>query len=366
MSMLSRTFYAKSFTSLPTFKDILIRSPLSISQHHFIQQQRKQIQQILIGADPRLLVIIGPCSIHDPKSALEYANRLAAIQQTFIPTLKIVMRTYLEKPRTRTGWKGFVVDPDLDGQSNITQGIKLSRELLTSILELNLPTATEFLDPNITPYFADLICWGAIGARTTESQPHRQLVSGLRCPVGFKNTTDGNINIAIDAIHTARESQSFIQNGNDNENIIVHSAGNQHGHLILRGGDSPNYSKFHVQAAASVLKRDNLIARLVVDLSHGNSQKVAQNQLQVANNIADQIRAGDSNIAGVMCESFLRSGQQPSDQRPLKYGQSITDECINWQDTVNLLNILNSACLNRINDRQTGITPTQLERPCMD
>ncbi|KJY70108.1 phospho-2-dehydro-3-deoxyheptonate aldolase [Vibrio coralliilyticus] len=350
MSMLSNIFHAKSFTPLPSFKEI--RSPIGMSQRRFIHQQREQIQQILEGRDPRLLVIVGPCSIHDPNAALEYANKLAAIQRDFAPTLKIVMRTYFEKPRTRVGWKGFVVDPDLDGQHNIAQGIKLTRELLASILDLQLPTATEFLDPNFAPYFADMICWGAIGARTTESQPHRQLVSGLRCPVGFKNSTDGNIDIAVDAIHASRMPHSFIQCGDDGTHVVVHSEGNQHGHLILRGGHSPNYAQSHIQAAASTLKRNDLAAKLLVDFSHGNSQKVAQNQLKVADDIAEQIRSGDDHIAGVMCESFLQSGQQSVHQRPFNYGQSITDECLNWQDTVHLLRVLHHACLDRMKLRQ--------------
>ncbi len=351
--MLTRIFHATSFTSLPSFKETHSYSPLGDKQRFFVEQQREQIKRILLGQDSRLLVIIGPCSIHDPIAALDYAKKLAAIQHEFADTLKIVMRTYFEKPRTRFGWKGFGIDPDLDGQHNIAKGIALSRQLLNSILDLHVPTATEFLDPCFAPYLADMICWGAIGARTTESQPHRQLVSALHCPVGFKNSTNGNIDHAIDAIHASRMPQSLIQCNSEGCHVVIHSPGNQYGHLILRGGDSPNYTKPHVQAAAFALKRNDLTAKLIVDFSHGNSQKAAHNQLNVASDIAAQIQAGDDKIVGIMCESFLQGGQQPSDQRPLNYGQSITDECLGWQDSVDLLQILHRACIEKSKRHQS-------------
>ncbi len=328
---------------LPSLKCFKENTQANESLYRFISMQRDEIKRIISGEDNRLLVIIGPCSIHDPDAALEYATRLAKVQKKYRNTIKIVMRTYFEKPRTRSGWKGFIVEPNLDGEFNLEEGINRSREVLKSVLELGLATATEFLDTNIAPYIADLVCWGAIGARTTESQPHRQLASGLNCPIGFKNGTDGNTNISIDAIHAAKDNHLLLLPGENGQSLVVETSGNPNCHIILRGGLTPNYSSPHVKSASYHLEHSHLNPRLVVDCSHGNSGKKAQNQLMVAENLAHQIVSGEINIAGVMCESFLVAGNQKAESRPLTYGQSVTDECLNWDDSIELLDTLNAA-----------------------
>lgn len=343
MPHLSKVINATSVKALPDLRAAQETSQVEESVYRFINEQRNEIKQILSGEDSRLLVIIGPCSIHDPEAAMEYASRLAKVQNQYQNSLKIVMRTYFEKPRTRNGWKGYIVDPDLNGEFDFEQGLSRSRSLLKSVLQLGIPTATEFLDTNIAPYIADLVCWGAIGARTTESQPHRQLASALDCPVGFKNGTDGNTAIAIDAIHAARDSHLFIVPGTHGSPTAVQTRGNQHCHIILRGGLAPNYSSPHVRSSAYHLEHAKLSPRLVVDCSHGNSGKIAKNQLNVVKSISDQLIAGEENIAGVMCESFLEGGSQKLGRQPLTYGRSITDECLNWQDTIQFLDTLAEA-----------------------
>lgn len=343
MKSLHNVMNASSITPLPNLY-LLDKSSETDNQRSIaVHQHRQDIQNILAGRDSRMLVIIGPCSIHDPEAAIDYAHRLAKAQKQFSSTLKLVMRTYFEKPRTRTGWKGYMVDPDLNGQFNLLKGLSSSRELLKSVLALGVPTATEFLDTHIAPYIADLICWGAVGARTTESQPHRQLASALHCPIGFKNGTDGNTTIAIDAIHAANDSHLLIMAGENGQPVAVQTQGNPYCHIILRGGVTPNYASHSVKSAAYQLHHSQLSSRLVVDCSHGNSGKIAKNQLDVINNIAQQLLSGERHIAGVMCESFLQGGSQALDKGPICYGQSITDECLSWEDTMCFLNTLDDA-----------------------
>ena len=343
MKILENIINASSVILLPSLESIQSETCLNEKLLQFIDQQRAEIKSILLGEDSRLLVIIGPCSIHDPYAAIEYATRLSKVQKQYCGTLKLVMRTYFEKPRTRGGWKGFITTPELNGEFNFLQGVTRSRQLMKSILELGVPIATEFLDTNIAPYIADMVCWGAIGARTTESQPHRQLASGLHCPIGFKNGTDGNISIAIDAIHAAKDRHLVLAQSENNQTFAVETQGNAHCYIILRGGVIPNYSSRDVNSAVYHLKYSHLTSRLVVDCSHGNSGKIAKNQLSVANNIAEQITSGETSIAGVMCESFLLGGNQKINLGALNYGQSITDECLCWDDTLVFLECLSQA-----------------------
>lgn len=342
MHSITDVINASTFSPLPDIGVSLTNTSMDERLYRFVKKQREEIKRIICGEDSHLLVIIGPCSIHDPKAALEYAMRLAKIQEKYRDNLKIVMRTYFEKPRTRRGWKGYIVDPNLNGQFDLVQGLYRSRKLLKSILELGIPTATEFLDTNIAPYIADLICWGAIGARTTESQPHRQLASGLDCPIGFKNGTDGNTAISIDAIHAAQDNHVLIVSSADGTPMAAHTVGNKHCHIILRGGLTPNYSREHIKNTAEHLESNNLSPRLIVDCSHGNSSKIAKNQLKVVKDIATQLIDGEQNIAGVMCESFLKGGNQRLDQT-LVYGKSITDECLDWEDSTVFLDTLAQA-----------------------
>lgn len=342
--------------SLPNLENILDETIISTETKEFIFNQRQEIANILSGDDSRLLVIIGPCSVHEPNAVIEYATRLANAQKHYNGTLKLVMRTYFEKPRTRRGWKGFIVDPDLNGKFDLLKGITHSRKLMQSILELGVPTANEFLDTNIALYIADLVCWGAIGARTTESQPHRQLASGLHCPIGFKNGTDGNIDISIDAIHAAQDCHTMLTQKTDNQTVAIQTQGNNHCHVILRGGATPNYSSQHIKQTSLKLKRSKLSPKIVVDCSHGNSGKLAKNQLIVVEDIARQISSGEINIAGVMCESYLVGGNQKLGNGALNYGQSITDECLSWEDTLIFLDHLNVAMLKKVSSQ---LTPTE-------
>ncbi len=349
MSHLAQVFNAQSYRALPSVEALADQYSLNQIQREFIDHSRQQISQILKGEDPRLLLIIGPCSIHDPEAGLEYAQKLAQLQHRYRDQLLIVMRTYFEKPRTRTGWKGLVVDPNLDGSQNLAQGLATAREFLTQVIDLKLATATEFLDTNIAPYLADLICWGAIGARTAESQPHRQLASALPFPVGIKNGTGGDIDIAINAIHAMQEPHLMPFSGSERGALCITSQGNPFGHIILRGGKTPNYQSPHVVNASTQLSDDGLRPRLVIDCSHGNSEKIALNQLKVAKDIAKQLRDGERCIAGVMCESFLEAGNQNVANTPLTYGQSITDACLDWQQSQQLIEQLAQA----INECQT-------------
>lgn len=309
---------------------------------------RQSIHRILQGGDDRLLVVIGPCSIHDPVAAREYATRLAAERQRLIHDLEIVMRVYFEKPRTTVGWKGLINDPQLDGSFQINDGLRIARELLVDINELKLPAGCEYLDPITPQYISDLVSWGAIGARTTESQTHRELASGLSCPVGFKNGTDGNIKIAIDAIRAASQPHHFLGVTKGGISAIVSTNGNVDCHVILRGGKETNYDAHSVNAASEELVKAGLKPRLMIDASHANSNKMAQNQILVCADIASQMEKGDSRIIGVMIESHLVGGRQDLiPDTPLVYGQSITDSCIGWDETVPILDSLAAAVRNR-------------------
>ncbi len=309
---------------------------------------RRCIHEILNGQDDRLLVVIGPCSIHDPAAAIEYAGRLMEQRKRFTADLEIVMRVYFEKPRTNVGWKGLINDPDLDGSFQINKGLRIARELLVSINELGLPVATEFLDMISPQYTTDLISWGAIGARTTESQTHRELASGVSCPVGFKNGTDGNTKIAIDAVKAASHPHMFLGVTKGGHSAIISTAGNNDCHIILRGGKTPNYDQVNVNAACEELKKASLNERLMIDASHANSGKNAQNQISVCADIGNQIAQGERRIIGVMIESNLVAGRQDLDTgKPLVYGQSITDSCLGWDDSVRLLETLSDAVQKR-------------------
>lgn len=310
---------------------------------------RAHIENILSGRDPRLLVIIGPCSIHDPESALEYARRLAVLRTRYQHQLEIVMRTYFEKPRTVVGWKGLIADPHLDGSFQVNTGLKLARQLLLNINALGLPTATEFLDIVTGQYIADLISWGAIGARTTESQVHREMASALPCPVGFKNGTDGNIRIAIDAIRCAQAPHRFLSPDKQGQMAVYRSSGNPHGHIIMRGGTRPNYHAEDVAQACQQLASFSLTQRLIIDFSHGNCQKQHLRQKEVALSVCRQLSEGSTAIAGVMIESFLVEGTQPSlNPASLTFGQSITDPCLSWEDSERLLAQLAEAMSSRL------------------
>jgi 3-deoxy-7-phosphoheptulonate synthase len=299
---------------------------------------RKAVHDILRGADDRLLVVVGPCSIHDYAAAIDYATRLKGERDRLAHDLAIVMRVYFEKPRTTVGWKGFINDPRLDESFDMNEGIRLARKLLLEINELGMPCGTEFLDLISPQYIADLIAWGAIGARTTESQSHRQLASGLSCPVGFKNGTDGNIRIAVDAIKAANSRHHFISVTKSGHVAVFKTAGNEDCHVILRGGREPNYDAASVEAACRELASAGLRQHLMVDFSHANSSKQYRRQLDVAADVGVQLAAGERRIAGVMAESHINPGRQDLvPGKPLEYGVSITDACLGWEDTVALL-----------------------------
>lgn len=317
----------------------LIRElPCSETAADTIYNSRAAMHRILHGMDDRLIVIIGPCSIHDPKAALEYASRLIEQRKRFAGELEVVMRVYFEKPRTTVGWKGLINDPYLDNSFKINDGLRAARELLLQINEMGLPAATEYLDMISPQYIADLVSWGAIGARTTESQVHRELASGLSCPVGFKNGTDGNLKIAVDAIKAASQPHHFLSVTKGGHSAIVSTAGNEDCHVILRGGKTPNYDADSVNAACTDISKAGLATRLMIDASHANSSKNHENQIPVCADVGRQVAAGDERIVGVMIESHLVAGRQDLKEGcPLTYGQSITDACIDWNDSVKVL-----------------------------
>ncbi len=302
---------------------------------------RQAAHRVLHGADDRLLVVIGPCSIHDVEDAREYARRLLELLPRFDKDLLIVMRVYFEKPRTTVGWKGLINDPRLDNSFRINEGLRLARALLLEINEMGLSCATEFLDTITPQYTADLIAWGAIGARTTESQVHRELASGLSCPVGFKNGTDGNVRIAVDAIRAARSPHHFLSVTKGGHSAIVSTSGNEDCHVILRGGQEANYDAAHVDAAAREIAAAGLAARIMIDFSHANSNRDFRRQLDVARDVAAQLAAGEDRIIGAMVESHLVEGRQNIEPgKLLERGKSVTDACLGWEDSVALLEIL--------------------------
>ncbi|OAJ92138.1 3-deoxy-7-phosphoheptulonate synthase [Vibrio bivalvicida] len=337
----------ENYQNLPILEEVIDELPISEKIQEFISKKRQEIESIISGEDERLLVIVGPCSIHNTSDAFEYAKKLASISDKYSEDLLIVMRTYFEKPRTRVGWKGLLIEPDLTDGINVRKGIYEARSFLEKVLNLGLPTATEFLDSGLFPYISDLICWGAIGARTTESQPHRQMASGLPCPIGFKNGTDGNIDIAIDAIVSSLEPHVLYTSCGKGNPIAITTSGNKFGHIILRGGKEPNYTEKHVKNATKKLKDNNLNSRVIIDCSHGNSGKVAKNQTIVANNVAWQISNGEDNVSGVMIESFLVSGKQCINSNELIKGQSVTDDCLCLDDTLQIIDVLANAIKNK-------------------
>jgi 3-deoxy-7-phosphoheptulonate synthase len=317
----------------------LIREfPCSENASNVAADSRNALHRILHGQDDRLMVVIGPCSIHDPKAALEYAARLVRERQRFIGELEIVMRVYFEKPRTTVGWKGMINDPYMDNSFRINDGLRMAREMLLNINEMGLPAGTEFLDVISPQYIADLVSWGAIGARTTESQVHRELASGLSCPVGFKNGTDGNVKIASDAIKAASQSHHFLSVTKGGHSAIVATNGNEDCHIILRGGKQPNYDAASVEAVCKEISGNGLATRIMIDASHANASKKPENQIPVCADIAAQVAGGDTRIVGVMVESHLIGGRQDlMPGKELVYGQSVTDGCINWDDSVKVL-----------------------------
>jgi 3-deoxy-7-phosphoheptulonate synthase len=313
--------------------------PESEAQAHVVATSRHAIEEILTGRDRRRIVITGPCSLHDEEATLDYARRLKKLQDDTAGKLLLVMRAYFEKPRTTLGWKGMLYDPHLDGSYDIDNGIRQSRRILTEIAEIGLPAATEFLDPIVPQYIADLISWAAIGARTSESQIHRQMASGLSMPIGFKNATDGNLEIPLDAVKAALSSHSFLGIDRNGKVIIAETRGNKYGHLVMRGGSSgPNYTSEYVAFAEVLLRKAQIPNGIVIDCSHANSHKNYKRQREALLDIADQIRTGNKSIAGIMLESFLKEGKQ-SIGAPggLKFGVSLTDSCIGWEETEELI-----------------------------
>ncbi|MFD0708174.1 3-deoxy-7-phosphoheptulonate synthase AroG [Photorhabdus akhurstii] len=323
---------------------LLEKFPATEKAAFTVRKARKTIHQILTGEDDRLLVVIGPCSIHDPKAAMEYAGRLNELREELKEDLEVVMRVYFEKPRTTIGWKGLINDPHMNHSFDINDGLRLARQLLRDINDMGLPAAGEYLDMISPQYLADLMSWGAIGARTTESQVHRELASGLSCPVGFKNGTDGAIKVAIDAINAAGSPHSFLSVTKWGHSAIVNTSGNNDCHIILRGGKEPNYSAEHVAAVKQGLEKAGLPARIMIDFSHANSCKQFKKQMDVCSDVSRQLIAGEKAIIGVMVESHLEEGNQnPDSGLPLVYGKSITDACIGWADTEILLRQLSAA-----------------------
>jgi 3-deoxy-7-phosphoheptulonate synthase len=330
-----------SMRELITPAELVADCPRDDAASATVVAARGALQKILRGEDDRLAVVIGPCSIHDPVAAMEYAQRLLAERHRLADRLEIVMRVYFEKPRTTVGWKGLINDPDLDGSFEIGKGLHVARQLLLDVNRLGLPAGCEFLDIITPQYFADLVAWGAIGARTTESQVHREMASGLSCPVGFKNGTDGNARIAIDAVQAAAHPHHFLAVTKEGKTAIAATKGNADCHVILRGGKTPNYDAASVAAVCEQLVAAGLAPRVMVDASHGNSSKKPENQPAVVADIAAQIAGGSTRISGVMVESHLKAGRQELvPGRQLEYGQSVTDGCIDWETSVKVLDSL--------------------------
>ena len=343
----------KDITVLPPPEHLIRFFPIQGTPvEALISDTRRRIHDIMAGNDDRLLVVIGPCSIHDPAAALEYARQLKVQREKYADTLEIVMRVYFEKPRTTVGWKGLINDPYLDETFRIDEGLRMARQLLIEINRLGLPAGSEFLDVISPQYLGDLISWGAIGARTTESQVHRELASGLSAPIGFKNGTDGNIRIATDAIQAAAGGHHFLSVHKNGQVAVVQTYGNPDCHVILRGGKAPNYDAASVEAACQDLVKAKLPATLMVDCSHANSSKQHEKQMEVARDIAAQIAGGSTSVFGVMVESHLTAGAQKftpgkDDASKLAYGQSITDACLGWNDSLTSLDLLSQAVLTR-------------------
>ncbi len=338
----------ESIGDVITPADLHRELPMTDRAANLVHRTRSEIHDLLRGADDRLLVIVGPCSIHDPDAARDYAGRLAALRDALADRLLVVMRVYFEKPRTTVGWKGLINDPDLDGRFNINKGLRVARSLLLELNESGMPAGTEFLDVVTPQYVTDLVSWGAIGARTTESQVHRELASGLSCPVGFKNGTDGTVQIAVDAIRAARHPHVFLALTQEAHSAIFTTTGNEDTHIILRGGHVPNYDAEAVAATCGALAKAGLEEAVMIDFSHANSRKQPQRQLEVCEDVAGQIAGGDGRIVGVMIESHLHAGRQDvTPGKPLEYGKSITDACVSFEDTERMLRELAEAVAQR-------------------
>ena len=327
---------------VPAPYELVNKHPINDEISKLVYGTRNEISQILHDKDDRLFVVVGPCSIHDPKSAIEYAERLAEESKKFNENLLLIMRVYFEKPRTTVGWKGLINDPDINESFNIAKGVEIARKLLIDIANLGLPAGTEFLDPISPQYVTDVISWGAIGARTAESQIHRELASGLSCPIGIKNGTDGGLKAAIDGIQAANHSHVFLGATKEADIAMLKTAGNIDTHIILRGGKTPNYDKDSVENTLIALREAEVNESIMIDASHGNSQKKFKEQIPVIDSISNQIIEGNKNIKGIMIESHLNEGNQKISDN-LKYGQSITDACMGWEDTIKCLEKLNTA-----------------------
>ena len=332
----------KQFKPLKTPKDIKEELSAGDEITELVDRSRKTIQDILTNKDQRRLAITGPCSLHDSRATLEYAEKLSKLQEQVKDKVLIVMRTYFEKPRTTLGWKGMIYDPHLDNSYDIEGGLRQARSLLLSIPKIGLPTAVEFLDPIVPQYLADLVSWAAIGARTTESQIHRQMASGLSMPVGFKNSTEGNLNPAIDAIKASSSPHSFMGIDSNGQAVIAETKGNKFGHVVMRGGgDTPNYASEYVAFAQVLLQKAGIETGLIIDCSHANSYKDHKKQRIAFLDVVDQIKQGNKLITGLMLESFLKEGNQPfGNPQTLQYGISLTDACIGWQETEELITCL--------------------------
>jgi len=327
---------------------LLDELPLTAAEAETVERTRAEVRALLDGADGRLLIVAGPCSVHDPKAALDYAARLIELRDRYADDLLIVMRVYFEKPRTVTGWKGLINDPGMDESFDVHRGLRAARRLLLDILGTGMPVGCEWLDPITPQYIADAVAWGAIGARTTESQVHRQLASGLSCPVGFKNGTDGGVRIAVDAIKAASAPHHFLSVTKGGHSAIVHTAGNEDCHIILRGGAVPNYDAASVEKVCGELGHAGVAPRVMIDCSHANSQKQYERQLDVAHAVAGQIARGDDRVIGAMIESHINPGRQDLvPGQPLAYGVSITDACVGWDATVGVLRELADAVRHR-------------------
>lgn len=341
--------HVKSFDLLPPPAQMLAELPLSEATAQLVARSRAEVSAVVNGTDPRLLVVVGPCSIHDPAAALEYAHKLAAVTAQVSDALLIVMRVYFEKPRTTLGWKGLINDPGLDETFDVQRGLRLAREVLLDVLSTGLPAACEFLEPTSPQYIADAVTWGAIGARNPESQVHRQMASGLSMPIGFKNATDGDVQAAVDGCITAAAEHTFFGIDDAGRAAVVASQGNPDCHVILRGGRSgPNYDDASVADAVSIIAQAGLPAQVMIDASHGNSGKSHVRQAEVVREIAASVQAGNTQISGIMMESFLAEGAQKPAPAGLTYGQSVTDACIGWDETERLLLELATASRARI------------------
>jgi 3-deoxy-7-phosphoheptulonate synthase len=329
----------KSSHVLPTPNEVKAKLPLTKTAENTILKFRQEIEHILDFQDRRKFIVVGPCSIHDPKAAIEYGEKLLDLAKKVEDKLLLIMRVYFEKPRTTVGWKGLINDPEMDDSFNVEKGILIARSLLLKLTELGLPTATEALDPIIPQYISELVSWSAIGARTTESQTHREMASGLSMPVGFKNGTDGNIQVAVNALKSARTPHNFLGINQKGQVSVFQTRGNAHGHVILRGGTQPNFDAENIKLVEEQLKAAKLSPRIVVDCSHGNTNKDYRLQSMVFENIIQQILDGNSSIVGMMLESNLYEGSQPitGNREDLKYGVSVTDKCINWEETERII-----------------------------